>query len=153
MKKLLAIVLLAFATITFAANEFKFHFIEENDDYTIAYTKTDWDFVAKESTYSLYLNKGGFAESNDMLKMHSMIVFNNEVKYEQIPVPIKKIYSFGLVECDTAKLYLITDFFTDANNKIVWIQRHQMGEYITNLDIPNTPRKQVFIAVCGKEAI
>jgi|694.fasta_scaffold23701_6 hypothetical protein len=153
MKKLLAIILLAFASVTFAANEFKFHFIEEQESYTIAYVDSDWKFVAKESTYQLYLNKGGFAKSDEMFKMHSMIVFTDEVKYDQIPVPVKKIYSFGLIECDTAKLYLITDFFTDANNKIVWVQRHQMGDFITNLDAPNTPREQVFISVCGKEAI
>lgn len=153
MKKLLATILLSLSSFTFAMTEFKLHFIEEDDTYTIAYVDSDWEYVAKDTTYQLYLNKGGFSKSDEMLKMHSMIVFNNEVTYQGIPVPVKKIYSFGLVDCDAAKLILLTDFFTDANNKIVWMQNHAMGEFVTTLDAPNTPRGQVFITMCGKEPI
>jgi hypothetical protein len=154
MKKILFIILLAAASLAFAATEFKLHFIEEGNDTIVAFTETDWEYIAQEDPYQLFLNKGGFNKiENGMLKMHSMIVFDKAREYTNISVPVKKIYSYGLVDCENAKLYLITDFFTDANDKIVWVQRHAMGSFITNLDVPNTPRGQVFIKMCGKEAI
>jgi hypothetical protein len=85
--------------------------------------------------------------------MHSMIVFNKDMQYEAFQGAVRKIYSYGLVDCATATLYLTVDFFTDANNKILWVQRHELGSFVVDLNAPNTPRAQVFIKMCGKEAI
>lgn len=154
MKKILAIILLAAVSLAFAATEFRLHFIEEGNDTFVAFAETNWEYIAKEDPYQLSLNKGGFNKNeNNMLKMHSMIVFDSPREYKNISVPVKKIYSYGLVDCENAKLYLITDFFTDANEKLVWVQRHAMGSFVTDLDAPNTPRGLVFIKMCGKEAI
>lgn len=148
MKKLITIILLAVTSIAFAA-DFKLHLIEEDGVNTIAFTESDWEYLAKEDPYQLFINKGGFGkDQNNLLKMHTMIVFDKDMHYDVFQGAVRKIYSFGLVDCANAVLYLTVDFFTDANNKVLWMQRHELGSFVTYLDVPNTPREQVHIKMC-----
>lgn len=150
MKKIITIILLAVTSIAFAA-DFKLHFIQEDGENTIAFTESDWEYLAKDKSYELFINKGGFAkDQNDLLKMHTMIVFDEDMHYDAFQGAVKKIYSFGLVDCANVRLYLTLDFFTDVNNKVLWSQRHELGSFIVDLSAPNTPREQVFIKMCSK---
>lgn len=154
MKKILAVILLLVTTTVLAAG-FRFNFIPGDGDgvYSVAHDDLQWEMVAHDEKYDLYVNKGGFEVVDKYLRMHSMIVFHKDEQVSVITEPVKKIYSYGLVDCKNSVLFLISDFFTDSNNKVVWQQAHEMGSYITGLNDPGTPKYNVLVKMCGGKEV
>jgi len=150
MKKILAVILLLVTTTVLAAS-FRFNFIpgESDGDYSLAHDDRQWELIAHDDKYDLYVNKGGFEVTDNYLRMHSMIVFHKDEQVSFITTPVRKIYSYGLVDCKNKALFLLSDFFTDSNHIVVWQQSHEMGSYITNLDGVGTPKYNMLIKLCG----
>ena len=101
-------------------------------------------------TYDLYLAAEMIGAGVTALKMHSMVVFHQDpgVMMGGLPIPIKRIFSFGLMDCSRMRLALLNDWFVDNTNQVVYNQNHEPGEYLVDLSTPDTPRNAAYQAVC-----
>jgi hypothetical protein len=150
MKKILILIVCLFAFTTANAESFRLNIITdvENDKYVI-YDANDWTFVQSQDNFDLYLNKGELEKSSDgSYLIHTMTVFKEGRKYEQIDTVITNIFSYGILECSSAKFYLLGNIFTDATYKSSWIQTFDRGAYISHMETKNTAREAVYYKVC-----
>jgi hypothetical protein len=149
MRSFLLLVLLCFS-VTASAAGFKLQFA---DPTQIVLNDSDWSLVSHSESYDLYLAQEMIgAGTHQSTKMHSMVVFHRDpgVMLGGLPVPIKRIFSFGLMDCSQGRLTLLNDWFVDNTNQVIYNQNHEPGEYLVDLSIPNTPRNDAYLAVCKR---
>lgn len=149
MKAMLFAALFLVPFIAEAKEDFALEFIDKS---VIVDNTNDWVFVAAEGkVYNLYVSKDAIAAGETRVPLHSKVEFleKDGFKFDALQQPIKRIFSFGIIDCENAALYLITDFFVDSNNKIVHMQEHEPGDYIVEMLTPNTPRNSLYKAVCN----
>lgn len=154
MKQLFLAVLLLVSASVFAENNFDIDVIKDKDGNAIViYNADDWKLITKTANYDVYVPKELLrVKEKGALTFQGMTIFNKEQTYSYITGGVKKIYSYGILNCDTAKLFLMGDFFTSSKEIVLFYQTHDWGTYITDMDVPNTSRNDVYNAVC-KESI
>lgn len=147
MKRLIAS-LLMFITLTAGAEPFKLKIDKtDSNDLYVVYDKTEWELVGRQNDWSLYLARGETDKVKGMTIMNTMVVYDKLVKSSSTDDLIHKIFNFGLVDCGNERIFLLNDFFTDINHKVVWINRYEFGEFVS--DIPeDTPRNKVYKLLC-----
>ena len=118
----------------------------------ILHDSKDWQYIGSEKDYTVYIEKGMLNEKQALYEFHSVTEFNKSYNYSIIKEPVKRIYTYGIVNCSEANLYLIGDLFADENNIIVYRQYHEFGSYITNLSGDSTVRSAIYNVLC-KETI
>jgi len=150
MKSTIALLVFLFSVTANANEEFKLKF---SDPTQIEFNVTDWEPISVEGTYDFYLAKN-FISDNGMVKIHSLVDFHKiqENSNSTVMRYVKRIFSFGIIDCKNGVLYLLGDFFTNETNQVVYIQNHDFGEYRVELLTPNTPRNKAYIRVCGKDS-
>jgi hypothetical protein len=150
MKQLLIAIALFVSSSVFAENNFDIDVIKDKDgNAVIIYNPDDWKLITKTANYDVYVPRELLKEKDKtVLNFQGMTIFHKEQKYSYINGDVKKIYSYGILNCDTAKLYLMGDFFTSSKEVVLFYQTHDWGTYITNMDVPNTSRNDVYNAVC-----
>ncbi len=150
MKRLLALLLITF-TLTASAEPFKLGFDnKDNEELYVKYNEKDWEFVAHQDNWSLYLARGEVEEVKGFRVMFSMVVFDEGVKYEFSPKLAHRIFSFGMIHCEAAKLFMLNDFVTTNDHLVIFAQSHNFGEYSIDLKEKNTPRNKLHSMLCGK---
>ena len=155
MKYLIIAILSALVSFSVAADtNFELDVIRgSKGEPKIIYNGDEWVKVTSAAAYDVYVPRVILADKGkEAYRFFGMTVFNKEESFSIIPVPVKKIYSFGILKCKESRLYLAGDFFTDSNDIIVHSQEHDWGTYITDMGVPNTIRNDVYNAVC-KESI
>ena len=153
MKKILILILCLFVITTANAEPFRLNIITdvEHDKYVI-YDASDWAFVKSQENFDLYLNKGELEKTSDgSYLIHTMTFFKDGIKYEQIDTVITNIFSYGVLECSSAKFYLLGNIFTDATYKSSWIQTFDHGAYVSHMETKNTAREAIYYKVCKAE--
>jgi hypothetical protein len=150
MKQLFLAVALFVSASVFAENNFDIDVIRDKDgNAVIIYNSDDWKLITKTANYDVYVPKELLRDKNKtILNFQGMTIFHKEQTYSYIEGGVKKIYSYGILNCEAAKLYLMGDFFTSSKEVVVYYQTHDWGTYITNMDVPNTSRNEVYNAVC-----
>lgn len=147
MKRLIASLLL-FVTLTAGAEPFKLKFEKDkSDEMFVVYNEKDWELVGHQSNWGLYLSRGETDTIKGLKIMHTMIVYDEPVKSSMTNDMISRIFNAGLVDCDNERIFLLNDFFTDANHKVVWVNRYEYGEFIADVP-PGTPRNSVYKLLC-----
>ena len=154
MKKLL-FVILTLVTLICIAKDFRYKFGETKEGQpTIAYDDKDWMFLKKENDYKFFANRGGYAKtSNDLVIFHSMVVFDKPRMPEGTDIPISKVFSYGLIDCESATFSLMNDIYVDKDHKVVFDTKYEPGEYLVNLNAPDTARYEAYISVCKTTSI
>jgi hypothetical protein len=129
------------------AAEFKLNIIDNN---MVEHNSEDWELVAVESNYDLYVAKKNIDTGEKYPKVHTMVEFNNPegVTLGQLIGQTRRIYSFGIMECPNELFTMMNDFFVDKNNQFVYIQNHEIGEYLVEVRTPKTARRAVYERVC-----
>ena len=147
MKSIVAAIVFCFAITASANSEFKLKF---KDEVTIDVTKSDWELAAVEGNYHLFIEKSSKSAGKKHVNLHTMIEFDDPAgfKFEALSVPVKRIFSFGVLDCENATFYLFNDFFVNAGNQILHIQKHEPEEYMVDMMEPNTARNKVYLMVC-----
>lgn len=133
----------AFADLTL---EFKRN---KDGTQTIIHKQEEWVFAVKASDYQVFVDRSLVNSKQKRVEFHAITEFNTAQEYSQFPFKIKRIYSYGVLSCEEAKLYLLGDFFTDVQNTVRYTQSHEFGTYVTNLDVPNSIARDVYNIVCG----
>ena len=152
MKRLIA-ALLMFITLTASAEPFKLGFDRtQSGDMYVIYDEKLWEKVGSQDDWTMYIARGEISEINGLIIMHTMIVYHNEVKNTFNDEMIKKIFNVGLVECKGEQIFLMTDFFTDKDHKVIWISKYEFGEFISDV-APGTARNKVYNILCGGKHI
>jgi hypothetical protein len=133
-------------------NSFTLPIEQLNQEERIIHNSKDWYYVGKEKDYKVHIEKGMLNEKQTSYEFHSVTEFDKPHTYSLIKEPVKRIYTYGIVNCTEANLYLLGDLFVDNNNIIVYRQYHEFGSYITNLSVDDTIRSVIYNVLC-KETI
>jgi hypothetical protein len=153
MKKFLILILCLFTITTAYADSFRLNIITdvEKDKYVI-YDADDWIFVKSQNNFDLYLNKGELEKSSEgSYLIHTMTLFKEGRKYEQMDTITTNIFSYGILECGSAKLYLLGNIFTDHTYKANWIQTFDHGAYVSDMTTEGTAREAIYLKVCNTD--
>ena len=155
MKYILALTLLVITTSIVFANqeEFKLRIDEEN---IVEIDKSNWTHLSDEKTYHFYVSKFNNQTQDGYYRMHSMVEFKEEngKQYTNLEAPVKRVISFGFMQCQEGVFYLIGELYTDKNNKIIYSAKYEFGEFVAEVTAPNTARNKAFMKVCigGRDA-
>ena len=150
MKQLLLAVALFVSASVFAENNFDIDVIKDKDgNAVIIYNADDWKLITKTANYDVYVPTQLLRDRGKTVhNFQGMTVFHKEQTYSYIKGGVKKMYSYGILNCETAKLFLMGDFFASSKEVVLYYQTHDWGTYITDMDVPNTSRNEVYSAVC-----
>ncbi len=156
MKYLFSLILVMFMTTAIASKppEYKLDIvpIPNTDDELIVHNPQDWEFVDKSADYKVYVEKGMLGYKNEMFEFHAVTEYDVPAPMSFTDIPIKRIYSYGVLNCKEANLYLLIDLYVDVHNKIIMRQYHEFGSYVSNMNNPNTIRYNVYNLLC-KESV
>lgn len=146
MRNLLFAAMFIFSTLA-AADEFK---LEVLNDSQIKHNSNDWVSAATTSKFELYVNTASIASADPVPWIHSLVEFYppDGAVIDQLGIPIKRIYSRGIMECKNGILHLSEEYFVDKNNNIVYTQIYEFGQYAVDVSPKNTPRNDLFLLVC-----
>ena len=149
MKAFITLLLVVASLAAYATEEFTLKF---KDRSSIVNNENDWVFVAEENNiYKLYVSKDAIGSGNNQTQIHTKVEYNEQdgYKFEALNQPIKRIFTLGIIDCQNAIFYMVTDFFVDSSNKIVHFQQHELGEYRVEMLTPNTTRNSLYKVVCN----
>ncbi len=156
MKYLFSLILVMFMATAHATKppEYKLEIvpIPNTEEELIVHNPKDWEFVDKSSDYKVYVEKGMLGYKNESFEFHAVTEYNVASPMSFTDIPIKRIYTYGVLSCKEANLYLLIDLYVDVNNKIILRQYHEFGSYVSNMSVPNTLRNNVYNFIC-KESV
>jgi hypothetical protein len=128
------------------STDFQFRF---NDTTThILYDDKEWEYLAKEGSYSLWLAKQTFGKE-DVHEIHTMVVFEDDGFPMNNVGVVKRIFTYGMMSCELSQFSLMAEFYSDKEHKILFASTHQLGEYVASLAEKNTARNAVWARVCN----
>ena len=147
MKSILAVIVFCFALTASANSEFRLKF---KDAVTVDFNASDWELAAVEGNYHLYIEKSSKNAGKKHVNLHTLIEFDGTegFKFEALSVPVKRIFNFGVLDCENSTFYLLNDLFVNKDHQIVHIQKHEPEEYMVEMMEPNTARNKVYLMVC-----
>jgi hypothetical protein len=147
MKRLIA-ALLMFITLTASAKPFMLEFdTTTSKDTYVKFNEKDWEFVGRQNNWELYLARGETDKIKGMTVMHTMVVYDKLIKSTTTDDFIHRIFNYGLADCGNDRIFLLKDFFTDINHKVIWVDKYEFGEFITDLP-EGAPRSKVYKLLC-----
>jgi len=149
MKALLVAMMFLFSISANADEEFKLKF---EDPTQIILDRGDWELVATEVTYNLHINRFvNEVKPNASVQIHSMVEFNDPegFKFEALITPVKRIFTFGVLNCESGVLVMLTEWFTNKDNQVVYVQTHEPTEYAVDMIAPGTARHKLYLRLCG----
>ena len=137
---------LCFSATAYAAKpqEFALQFEGER----IIHNQSDWQYVTKADSFRVYVERGMIGYHNEMYEFHSYIEFNEEFQIDGISDKIKRIYSYGVLNCSEANLYLLMDLFTNEKGDVKFRSVKEFGSHVSELKTPNTIRHEVYNLLC-----
>ena len=149
MKKLTTTIFLALALFSSSAFGFQLSFSKNHDgSLTIQHTAQDWAYVDSANTYKLYIHKDVIGRKGDEVNFHSITEFNTYEEYSGLPYKIKRIYTHGVMSCQSSALMIFVDMYTDLENTIRFSSSYQIGEFLVDMN-ETSLRKQITFMICG----
>ena len=148
MKSFLLTALLCFS-VTATAKEFRLQF---SDPTQVVVNDSDWVKVSHNDIYDLYISQYAIGTNEQSPYIHSMVLFHDTpgTTFNNIIGPVKRIFTFGNLDCRQGVLTLLNDWFVDITNQVVYTQSHAPGEYLTEVLTNHTPRNDAYNAICKK---
>ena len=118
-------------------------------DDVITHIQEDWIFVGKSDRFDLYIEKGLLNSPKDeTVDFHAYIQFNKPTKIDPIEAPIYRIYTYGKIHCGSGQMMMISDLYTNIQNKIEFRQYFSPGVQIIDMTTPNTLRADSYNLIC-----
>lgn len=154
MKRLFLFVMAALVAITaYAAESYRLPSIElPNGTVKIPFIENEWALSVERADWDLYVEKGMLKEHQAMYEFHAATVYKQPFYNEMTKSDVSKIYTYGVLNCKEANLYILFEWFTDPNENVVFRSSHEFGAYTVEMLTPNTARNEVYNQVC-KEMI
>ena len=145
------IALLCSLVITLAnAEPFKLEVVPANGENIVMYKPSDWQFVTKEKNYNIYISVGERpVAENGWPIIQTITEFDEPQTYNFMERQVTRIFSYGAIDCENKRLYLLGDMFTSEELFVQYVQYHEMGSYISFLHIEGTARNEIYKVVCN----
>jgi hypothetical protein len=139
---------------TQAAEPYRLPFVEIQDGTTkIPFIEQEWVLGTERADWLLYLEKGMFKDQKQpMYEFHGATVYKKPYYNDSIKTEISKIYTYGVLNCNEANLYILVEWYVDANENIVFKSTHEFGGYVVEMLTPSSARNDVYTQIC-KETI
>jgi hypothetical protein len=145
------ITLIAFTT--YAAESYRLPFVElQNGSTKIPFVEHEWVLGTERTDWLLYLEKGMLKEHKSMYEFHGATVYKKPYYSDSIKTEISKIYTYGVLNCNEANLYILIEWYVDVNENIVFKSTHEFGRYVIEMLTPSSARNDVYNQIC-KETI
>ena len=154
MKRLFFIVMAFFAFNTYAAESYRLPFVEiQNGTTKIPFIEQEWVLGTERADWLLYLEKGMLKDQKQpMYEFHGATVYKKPYYSDALKTEISKIYTYGVLNCNEANLYILFEWYVDVDENIVFKSTHEFGAYIVELLTPSSARNDIYNQVC-KETI
>ena len=154
MKRLFFIVMVFFAFNVYAAESYRLPFVEiQNGTTKIPFIEQEWVLGTERADWLLYLEKGMLKDQKQpMYEFHGATVYKKPYYSDSVKTEISKIYTYGVLNCNEANLYILVEWYVDVNENIVFKSTHEFGAYIVELLTPSSARNDIYNQVC-KETI
>ena len=150
MKYLFSFIISAFLTTSvFATERFELNF----QNNKVIHQDSDWDFLMHEHSYNFSMNKKFDMLDKDSFIVHSYIQFDHSYNYASFDEPTNKIYTMGVLSCSRKAIMLLRQVFVKSNGEIQAIQPIQPNEYVSELEMSDTARHQMYLRVCSGEIV
>lgn len=154
MKRLFLFVMITLiAFTTYAAESYRLPFVElQNGSTKIPFVEHEWVLGTERTDWLLYLEKGMLKEHKSMYEFHGATVYKKPYYSDSIKTEISKIYTYGVLNCNEANLYILIEWYVDVNENIVFKSTHEFGRYVIEMLTPSSARNDVYNQIC-KETI
>lgn len=151
MKYLFSFVIVALLTVSAFATDVRYELKMENN--RVIHDDSDWIFLKHEHSYAFFMNKNFDVLNDDTTIIHSYVQFDHEYNYANFVEPTHRIYTMGLISCSRKSVMLLRQIYVKKNGEIQGIQPIQPNEYISELEMPDTARHQMYLRVCSGEIV
>ena len=154
MKRLLSFVMAVLMVLpVYSAEPYRLPFVEiQNGATKIPFVENEWILGVERADWFLYLEKGMFKEHKDMYEFHAVTVYKKPFYNDAVKAEVSKIYTYGVLNCNEANLYILFEWYVDVNENIVFKSSHEFGSYIVEMLTPSSARNDVYNQIC-KETI
>jgi hypothetical protein len=151
MKRLFLFVVAALIAVAAQASEqYRLPFVELQNGVTkIPFVEQEWVLGAERADWLLYLEKGIFNKPNQsMYEFHAATLYKKPYYSEAIRTEVSKIYTYGVMNCNEANLYILFEWYVDVDENLVFKSSHEFGAYTVELLTPFTARNDVYNQIC-----
>lgn len=148
--KIILFVILFLMSVLAGAEPYRVEVVPNGDQQIVTFNENDWKFIARESNYNVYLAKGEVEESNGFLMIQSQTTYDTFETYSYMEKPVKRVFTYGAMDCENKKLYLLGSLYSAEDNTVQFLQYYEMGEWVSDLKAEGTARNEVYKAICNK---
>jgi hypothetical protein len=118
------------------------------EDGVVNLDSSDWDIVSQELNYDFYLAKVVTHVGNDYYRLYSWTEFREAEEYSYLKAPVKRMLSYGFMNCSDGTFSLMGSLYLDQNNKVLDSTGYDFGQYLVEVLTPNTSRNKAYKKVC-----
>jgi hypothetical protein len=135
------------------AEPYRLPFVElQNGSTKIPFVEHEWVLGTERADWLLYLEKGMLKEHKSMYEFHGATVYKKPYYSDSIKTEISKIYTYGVLNCKEANLYILIEWYVDVDENIVFKSTHEFGAYVVEMLTPSSARNDIYNQLC-KETI
>jgi hypothetical protein len=150
MKRLLFFVMAVLMVLpVYSAEQYRLPFVEiQNGQTKIPFVQSEWVLGAERADWLLFLEKGMMKEHKDMYEFHAATLYKKPYYSEAIKAEVSKIYTYGVLNCQEANLYILFEWYVDADDTLIFRGSHEFGAYTVEMLTPTTARNDVYNQIC-----
>jgi len=150
MKRLLFFVMALLMVLpVYSAEQYRLPFVEIQDGPTkIPFVQSEWVLGAERADWLLFLEKGMMKEHKDMYEFHAATLYKKPYYSEAIKSEVSKIYTYGVLNCQEANLYILFEWYVDPDDTLIFRGSHEYGAYTVEMLTPTTARNDVYNQIC-----
>ena len=153
MKRLFLFIMALMFAFTANAEPYRLPFVElQNGSTKIPFVEHEWVLGTERADWLLYLEKGMLKEHKSMYEFHGATVYKKPYYSDSVKTEISKIYTYGVLNCNEANLYILVEWYVDVNENIVFKSTHEFGAYIVEMLTASSARNDIYNQIC-KETI
>ena len=153
MKRLFLFIMAVMFAFTANAEPYRLPFVElQNGSTKIPFVEHEWVLGTERADWLLYLEKGMLKEHKSMYEFHGATVYKKPYYSDSIKTEISKIYTYGVLNCKEANLYILIEWYVDVDENIVFKSTHEFGAYVVEMLTPSSARNDIYNQLC-KETI
>jgi hypothetical protein len=146
--------MLFIVALTSSAQDFEYSlsFLRNKDGQAmIVDNEKDWKLIGSAANFDLYIDKYMLDKVKEEYTLHGVTIYKDgeEQKFDGLPFQVKKIYTFGRLICRERALYVLNQWYTTNEGVVLYSQNYNYGEFVSDMNDPNTTRNLVYIALCG----
>lgn len=137
------------AFTAYAAEQYRLPFVELQNGITkIPFVEHEWVLAVERADWFLYVEKGMLNKNQDMHEFHATTVYKTPFYNNSIKSEVSKIYTYGVLNCKEANLYILFEWFVDPDETLVFKSSHEFGAYTVEMLTPFTARNDVYNQIC-----